>query len=153
MIRWLRALPRPCGLMACNDDLGKEVIEACKLAGLAVPDDIAVVGVDNDELVCGFSDPPMSSVAVNFEHAGYEAASVLDRLMRGMKRVPFRIVVRASRVVPRRSTDIVAVEDSLSGKGVALCSRTALKRVFRLTPLPRRPACRGGRWKSGSGDS
>jgi LacI family transcriptional regulator len=118
MIRWLRALPRPCGLMACNDDLGKEVIEACKLAGLAVPDDIAVVGVDNDELVCGFSDPPMSSVAVNFEHAGYEAASVLDRLMQGIKRVPFRIVVRASRVVPRRSTDIVAVEDAPLAKAL-----------------------------------
>ncbi len=111
MIRWLRSLPRPCGLMACNDDMGKEVIEACKLGGLAVPDDVAVIGADNDELVCGLSDPPMSSVAINFERAGYEAAGVLDRLMGGAKRVPSRIVVRASDVVPRRSTDILAVED------------------------------------------
>ena len=111
LIRWLSSLPRPCGLMACNDDLGKEVIEACKLAGLAVPDDVAVVGVDNDELVCGLSDPPMSSVAVNFERAGYEAAEVLSRLMRGNRRVPSRIVALASHVVPRRSTDILAAED------------------------------------------
>ena len=112
MIRWLRSLARPCGLMACNDDVGKEVIEACKLGGLAVPDDLAVIGADNDELVCGLSDPPMSSVAINFERAGYEAAGVLDRLMGGAKRVPSRIIVRASYVVPRRSTDILAVEDA-----------------------------------------
>lgn len=111
MVRWLRSLPKPCGLMACNDDMGNEVIEACKLGGLAVPDDIAVIGVDNDELVCGLSDPPLSSIAINFERAGYEAAGVLDRLMRGSKRVPTRIVAAASHVVPRRSTDILTVED------------------------------------------
>jgi LacI family transcriptional regulator len=111
MVRWLRSLPKPCGLMACNDDMGNEVIEACKLGGLAVPDDIAIIGVDNDELVCGLSDPPLSSIAINFERAGYEAAGVLNRLMRGARRVPSRIVVRASHVVPRRSTDILTVED------------------------------------------
>jgi len=115
IVRWLRSVPRPIGLMACNDDLGKEVVEACRQAGLRVPDDVAIIGADNDEVVCGLSNPPLSSVAINFERAGYEAAGVLDRLMRGAMRVPPRIVVHASHVLPRQSTDIVAVEnDSLA---------------------------------------
>ena len=112
IVRWLRSVPRPIGLMACNDDLGKEVVEACRQAGLRVPDDAAIIGADNDEVVCGLSNPPLSSVAINFERAGYEAADVLDRLMRGAKRVPARIVVHASHVVPRQSTDILALEDA-----------------------------------------
>ena len=107
---WMRSLPRPLGLMACNDDLGHEVIAAAKLAGLSVPDDVAVIGVDNDEVVCGLTDPPLSSVAVNFERAGYEAAHVLAGLMRG-ETAPARIVVSPTHVVPRRSTSLLAVED------------------------------------------
>jgi LacI family transcriptional regulator len=116
--RWLRSAPRPIGLMACNDDLGKEVVEACRLAGLQVPDDAAIIGADNDEVICGLSNPPLSSVAINFERAGYEAADVLDRLMRGARRVPARIVVRASHVVPRQSTEIIAVGDASLAKAL-----------------------------------
>lgn len=108
---WLQKLPRPLGLMAANDDCGAQVAEACKLAGLAVPDAMGIVGVDNDEVVCGLADPPMSSVAINFERAGYQAAEALDRLMRRSKNAPNKIHVRATHVVARRSTDIVAVED------------------------------------------
>jgi LacI family transcriptional regulator len=118
IVLWLRTLPQPMGLMACNDDLGKEIVEACRLAGLRVPDDAAVIGADNDEVVCGLSNPPMSSVAINFERAGYEAAGVLDQLMRGARRVPARIVVRASHVVPRQSTDVLAVEDASLAKAL-----------------------------------
>jgi LacI family transcriptional regulator len=111
LARWLAALPKPAGLMACNDDCGVQVMEACKLAGLAVPEDVGVVGVDNDEVVCGLADPPMSSVVVNFEKAGYEAARTLDRLMRGRRKIPGRILVSASHVFTRRSTDTIAIDD------------------------------------------
>jgi len=67
LARWLESLPKPVGLMACNDDCGQQVMEACKLVGLPVPDAVGVIGADNDELVCGLSDPAMSSVRVNFE--------------------------------------------------------------------------------------
>ncbi len=110
MADWLRTLPRPLGLMACNDDLGHEVVAAAKLANLSVPDDVAIIGVDNDEVVCGLTDPPLSSVAVNFERAGYEAAHVLAGLMRKAA-APSRIVVSPTHVVPRRSTSLLAVED------------------------------------------
>ncbi len=118
IVRWLRSMPRPIGVMACNDDLGKEVVEACRQAGLHVPDDVAIIAADNDEVVCGLSNPPLSSVAINFERAGYEAASVLDQLMRGGRRVGSRIVVHASHVVPRQSTDILAVEDASLAKAL-----------------------------------
>jgi LacI family transcriptional regulator len=114
---WLLTLPRPVGLMACNDDLGHEVIAAAKLAGLSVPDDVAVIGVDNDEVVCGLTDPPLSSVAVNFERAGYEAAHVLAGLMKREAK-PSRIIVNPTHIVPRRSTSLLAVEDEHLAKAL-----------------------------------
>ena len=112
MTEWLRSLPKPVGLMACNDDCGQRVMEACKAAGLQVPDVVGVIGADNDEVVCGLTDPPLSSIAVSFERAGYEAAGALDVLMQGAKTNSSRITAVASHVVPRRSTDFVAAEDA-----------------------------------------
>jgi LacI family transcriptional regulator len=108
---WLHSLPRPVGLMACNDDCGRQVIEACKLAKLAIPDAIGVLGADNDEVVCGLSEPPMSSVVINFERAGYEAASVMFQLLHGRRPKKLKIIVPATHVFARHSTDILAVSD------------------------------------------
>jgi LacI family transcriptional regulator len=108
---WLSKLPLPLGVMACNDDCAVQVIEACKFAGLAVPDSVGVVGVDNDEVVCGLTDPPLTSVALNFERAGYEAAEALEDLMSRGRAVQNRILAVASHVVARRSTDFVAVDE------------------------------------------
>jgi len=118
MAAWLQSLPKPVGLMACNDDCGRQVIEACKLANLSVPDAVGVLGADNDEVVCGLSDPPMSSVAINFERAGYKAALILYRLLRGKRSVPLKITVPATHVVARRSTDFMAVIDPHVSKGL-----------------------------------
>jgi LacI family transcriptional regulator len=118
MSEWPHSLPKPLGLMACNDDRARQVVEACKLAGVSVPGQLGIVGVDNDDVVCGLSDPPLSSVAVNFDRAGYEAAGALDSLMSGKGQVPARIIVRATHMVVRRSTDFVAVEDDSVGKAL-----------------------------------
>ncbi len=111
MADWLKSLPKPIGVLACNDDRGEQVSEACKVAGIHVPDDLGILGADNDELVCDLADPPMSSLALNFERAGYESARALDRLMAREPLTDFTIPVAATHVVPRRSTDTVAVED------------------------------------------
>lgn len=108
---WLQKLPKPVGLFACNDDRGREVLEACMLADLRVPEDVAVLGVDNDEVFCDLAYPPLSSVALNAGTAGYRAAELLDAMMHGRIRKPRHIAVEALGVVTRRSTDIVAVED------------------------------------------
>ena len=108
---WIRSLPTPMGLFACNDDRGRQVLEACRLANLHVPEDVAVLGVDNDEVFCDLSDPPLSSVALNAETAGYRAAELLDGMMSGRIRKRQRILVEAIGVVTRRSTEVVAVSD------------------------------------------
>jgi LacI family transcriptional regulator len=111
LARWMAGLPTPIGVFACDDDRGREVLEACKLAGLNVPEDVAVVGVDNDEVFCELSDPPLTSIAMNAHTAGYRAAALLDEMMRGRVRKRQHIRVEALGVVTRRSTDIVAVDD------------------------------------------
>jgi LacI family transcriptional regulator len=110
--QWLRTLPLPLGLFACNDDRGRQVLEACRLAGLMVPEEVAVLGVDNDAVFCDLADPPLSSIALNAETAGYRTAELLDGMTRGHVRGPKKVSVEAIRVVTRRSTEIVAVEDS-----------------------------------------
>lgn len=111
LARWISGLPTPIGVFACDDDRGREVLEACKLAGLNVPEDVAVVGVDNDEVFCELADPPLSSVALNAETAGYRAAALLDAMMQGRVQERQQIVVEALGVTTRRSTDVVAVDD------------------------------------------
>ncbi len=118
LARWLGGLPRPVGVMACNDDLGEQVIEACKVAGLRVPDEVAVLGADNDELVCELSDPPMSSVSIGFQKAGYESARILHRMMGGRTAKGKMILVRAAGVVARQSTDVLAMEDGQVAKAL-----------------------------------
>jgi len=115
---WLRSLPYPVGLMACNDDCGVKVMEACRLANLAVPDMVSVIGADNDEIVCDLSGPPMSSIAINFERAGYETARALDLLMHKRRGVPEKILVSPTHVVARRSTDLVAVDEPQVAKAL-----------------------------------
>jgi LacI family transcriptional regulator len=85
LAEWLQRLPKPVGVMACNDDRGREVLEACRAANSMFPKNLAVIGVDNDELLCELADPPLSSVALNAEGVGYRAAALLDRMMRGIE--------------------------------------------------------------------
>jgi len=112
--KWLQSLSRPIAIMACNDDRGQDVLAACRLAGLETPGEVAILGVDDDELVCSLSYPQLSSIAVNTNRAGYEAARVLDKLMSGLQIEEFEKIVRISplHVVTRQSTDIRAIEDT-----------------------------------------
>ena len=108
---WLKSLPKPLGLMACNDDRGQQVLAACRLADLKVPDEVAVLGVDNDEFVCNLSNPPLSSIALNTEKAGFQAAQLLDKLMAREKIPPQKINVSPTHVETRQSSDVLAIED------------------------------------------
>ena len=111
LLAWLKSLPKPVGLMACNDICGREVLQACAAAGLRAPDDVAVVGVDNDELMCELSNPPLSSIALDVEKAGYEAARLLDSLMSGHLAGEHVVQVEPVYVVTRQSSEIMAPDD------------------------------------------
>ncbi len=111
LARWLLSLPKPVGLMACTDHMGYWLLDACKRARVAVPEEVAVVGVENDESLCTMAMPPLSSVHFNAERTGYEAASLLDRLMAGEPPPPGPTLIGPARIVTRQSSDIVAIDD------------------------------------------
>jgi LacI family transcriptional regulator len=106
---WLAALPKPAGLVACNDMRACQILSVCGERGIAVPDAIAVVGVDNDPLLCKLSDPPLSSVDPRAQRIGYEAAALLHRMIEGQQHVPAMTLVEPGAVVCRRSTDMLAI--------------------------------------------
>ena len=81
--KWLAALPKPVAVFACYDNRGQQVLEACRRAELSVPEEVAVLGVDNDEVLCGLSPPPMSSVILNPRRVGRDGAALLSRMMAG----------------------------------------------------------------------
>ncbi|MCC7338004.1 MAG: XylR family transcriptional regulator [Pirellulaceae bacterium] len=109
--QWVKQLPQPVGVMASNDDLGQQVLDACLRADVHVPDEVALIGVDNDPYLCNLTLPPMTSVDVNSERIGYEAAKLLDRLMLGCKPPKLPVYLEPAQVVMRQSTDTIAVDD------------------------------------------
>ncbi|MGH8018308.1 MAG: substrate-binding domain-containing protein, partial [Opitutaceae bacterium] len=110
--RWLEKLPKPVGIMACYDICGKQVLDACRDAGLAVPDEVAVIGVDNDELLCELAAPPLTSVIPNTRRAGFTAAALLDRIISGEAVKPGAAhLVGPLGVAARQSTDVLAIDD------------------------------------------
>ncbi len=107
---WLKSLPKPLALFCCNDPKGLDVCKMCQHLGIMVPEEVAVLGVDNDTIVCEFCDPPLSSVDLNLHQIGYRAAQMLDKLMKGEPYVPPAPVAPIG-VVARQSTDILSIED------------------------------------------
>lgn len=110
---WLRELPKPAGVFAVNDQLGFWVLDAARRAGIAVPEELAVVGAENDNMLCETASPPLSSVRLRGQAVGYEAARLLHAWMRG-ERIPKpgeRHLLPPGDIVTRQSSDIVAVED------------------------------------------
>jgi LacI family transcriptional regulator len=108
---WLAALPKPIGLLACNDERARVLAEICRVRAIQVPDEIAILGIHNDEHVCNRATPPLSSVALNTEQSGYEAAAMLDALMSGRPVRRRIILIRPVGIVSRQSTDLIAVND------------------------------------------
>ena len=109
--RWLVSLPKPIGIMACNDIRGQQVLNLCRSLDLAVPEEVAIIGVDNDEILCELSDPPLSSVAPDTLRIGYDAAVLLDRMMAGGKPPAKPILIPPRGIVTRRSTEVLALDD------------------------------------------
>jgi LacI family transcriptional regulator len=127
--RWLRTLPKPVGIMACNDEKGVEVLTACRQAGVRIPDEVAVLGVDNDQALCDLSLPPMTSIDVNAEQIGYESAALLERMMT-RDAVPPETVVPPRGVVARPSTNTLFSGDAEVDRAVAFIREHAARRLL-----------------------
>lgn len=111
LVAWLQSLPKPVGIMTCNDDRSQHVLDACHAAQIHVPSEVAILGVDNDEFICRLANPALSSICLNAEKLGYRAAQLLDRVMAGETCRETTIEGLPTHVVARSSTDILLVED------------------------------------------
>lgn len=111
LTRWLQSLPLPVAVAACTDVRARQISEAAQRIGVAVPDQLAMIGFDDDEMVCEMANPPLSSVEMSYERVGFEAAALLDRMMQGEPAPAEPIRVPPGSVVTRASTDILAIDD------------------------------------------
>jgi LacI family transcriptional regulator len=108
---WLAAMPKPVGVLACTDLRARHVLQACRAMGLRVPGEVAVVGVDNDDMLCELTMPPLTSIEQGFLQIGYQAAALLDRLMAGRRTKDRFWLIPPERLVARQSTDVIACKD------------------------------------------
>jgi LacI family transcriptional regulator len=113
LVAWLRALPRPCGVFACTDSWARVVARYAEVADLKIPEDIALIGVDNDTVDCELSNPPLCSVAVPWVTVGRLAAELALRQCKESQPVQTVLTVAPIDVIPRRSTEVTAVADPL----------------------------------------
>lgn len=120
LIRQLQALPKPAGIFAANDQLGVHLLDACLRAGLAVPEEIAVVGCENEETLCALATPPLTSVQMDGARVGYEAARLLDRLMRGEASVTPPPLIPPRGIITRESSDDLVINDPLVARACRL---------------------------------
>jgi len=120
LAHWIRGLRKPAGVMVCSDQVGLDFLEACRHAGFTVPDEVAVVGVDNDEAYCEIAMPSLSSVWPSHLQVGYQAAALLERLMAGEPPPEAPIFVPPGGVKTRQSSDVLAIDDRQLARAINL---------------------------------
>lgn len=123
--RWLAGKPKPLGLVCADDDRGLAVSEAAINARIPIPEQVAVIGANDDPDTCEVCYPPLSSVDLNLEKVGYEAARVLDQLMQGRPAESDETLIAPAGVVARRSTDTIALDDPLVVRALRLIRERA----------------------------
>lgn len=143
LMRWVRSLPKPVAILTWFVDCGRAVIEACRQAGVLVPEEVAVLASDDDPLLCETSLPPLSGILSSSEQSGYQAAALLDRLMHGKSPPKQPIVVQPTVVISRRSTDTLAIDNADLARAVAFIRTHASEAisvgdVVRRVPFSRR---------------
>lgn len=121
----VKELPRPCGIFAANDEVARAVISACEKAELNIPNDIAVIGVDNDESVCENAAISLSSVRIDFDALGYSAARLLDEKMSDRRAKPVFVAVESAEVVRRASSSRLPSADARVVKAIEYIRRNA----------------------------
>jgi LacI family transcriptional regulator len=140
---WVEALPKPIGVMACYDFKGQQLLDICRELNVAVPEQVAVIGVDNDARLCRLCTPPLSSVIPDTHRTGYEAAQLLDRMMRGEMVDTAATLMPPLGIAERQSTDVYAVDDpdlvtALRYIREHACDAITVADVLRVVPLSRR---------------
>ena len=140
---WLLSLPKPVAIMACDDNQGSILIQACNSFGIKIPGEVAIMGVDNDEVLCNMSNPALSSVNIDIEGGGYMAAKMAERMVKDPSYKGEDVILRPLSIVPRMSSNIFATKDSailtaLQFIGANVDHKILVEDVLRQVPLSRR---------------
>jgi LacI family transcriptional regulator len=140
---WLQKLPKPAAVFAFHDQAGWLVSETCYSLGIRVPEDIAIMGADNDEVYCELSHPPLSSIRLPTEQMGYEAGAMLDRIMSGGKVPKNPLLLPPVGIVTRQSSDILAIKDEDVAAALRFINNNAengigVDDILRAVPISRR---------------
>lgn len=140
--QWLQSLPKPVAVLTWTGDRGREVLYACRELGLLVPEQVAVLGGDEDVLLCQTCVPPLSAVALTSERIGYQAAALLDRLQNGDTAPAAPLLIEPARVVVRQSTDTLAIDDRHLAQAIGFIRRHGaepiqVSDVLRAVPMSR----------------
>lgn len=129
LVEWLQQLPRPVAVLCWSAARGRQVTEACHYAGIRVPDQVAVLGGDHDELMSHISSPPLSTIDQPAEQIGYEAARLLDGMMRGKKPPKKPLMFPPTRIIVRHSTDTLAIDDEIVRDALQFIRRRAVEGI------------------------
>ncbi len=129
LVKWLRVLPKPVGILACMDLRAQQGLSAASEADLLVPEEVALLGVNNDLNRCELSFPPLSSVAPNAFQSGYRAAEILDHVLTGKKDPPAIERIEPAGVITRRSTDVLAIADRVVASALGFIRERACQNI------------------------
>ncbi len=130
LVTWLQELPKPVGVFSITDSLGLHVLKACQMAGLAVPEEIAVVGCENDSTLCDISSPQLSSLEVDGFKVGYQAAALLEQMMAKAKpTAPVETLIPPKEIIARSSSDQLVVHDQVIRFALKMIREQATKGI------------------------
>lgn len=143
LTQWILSLPRPVGVFACYDIKGQQILDVCRELQIRVPEELALLGVDNDDVLCNLCTPPLSSIIPAARQAGREAARLLDVLMNGGSIQEETHLLEPLGIAIRQSTDVLAIDDPDVAAAVRFirdhaCEGINVQDVLRTVPVSRR---------------
>lgn len=141
--QWLESLPKPIAIMACDDNQAKHITEICSLIGIDIPNEISLLGVDNDKMICLLSDPPISSINQNTIKGGYEVAKLIDKLIQNPHASWHDVIVEPTYITTRTSSDIYSTNNPHVSKVIDyihkhISEKLSVDMLVDLVPLSRR---------------
>lgn len=129
LARWLKELPKPIGIMACDDNQGNNLIEACNSAGIKIPQEVSILGVDNDELLCNLSIPTLSTIAIDIEGGGYKVAELIESMVGAPEEKHEDVILYPTKIIHRISTAAYATGDIEIQKAVMFIHQNIRKKI------------------------
>ncbi len=143
LIDWIEGLPKPLAIFACNDNQGSILLQACNVCGMRIPSEVAILGVNNDEVLCNLSAPSLSSINIDYERGGYETARMASWMKKDPSYSGENILLRPMTLVSRMSSNIFATRDSAILTALQFISanidrKIMVKDVLEQVPLSRR---------------